>query len=240
MSRFGIDMADTKTFLEEYEINQRAQDRRPMTEKADPLALSWVSYHVWQKFPNRRWTPWDDLEASNHDRDMAQETRRYYRNKLAMRALRSDREPSQFSQDLYDICNGGIMRECHRGMIYRLPYFYVEDTKRAELIADTQSQPNVAVFRSLPETRTVTLLRHSCIFHSRRNRETMEYWFHDADTNQAVLWSVSYDNPCRSLVEQIWRDHTCIKLYGRYLLGHDTTNDFHFWKVLQPELRFDH
>lgn len=225
--------------IDQYEKDHREKDTRPLTEKADPLALAWAAYHVWQKFPDRRWVSWNDIEAHDHDREMAQETRRYYRNRLAMRALKSNGEPSHFSRDLYDICNGGIMRECHRGMLYRLPYFYVEDTSRAELIEHTPSQPTLNIPAYLRRPYTKELLRHSRIFHGRKNREIMEYWFHDVDTNQAVLWSVTYENPLRSLVEQIWRDHTRIKLHGQYLIGHDTINDWHFWKVTNPELKFE-
>ena len=234
-------MSDTETFVKEYEIQQRAQDRRPLTEKADPLALSWAAYHVWSKFPNRRWVPWNDLEAHDHDRDMANETRRYYRNKLALRALKATGETSQFSRDLYDICNGGTMRECHRGMLYRLPYFYVEDTKRAALIEHTLSQPTLsdAPPAAICERFSKDLLRHSSIFHSRRNREIMEYWFHDEATGHPVQWAVAYDNPLRSMVEHVWKTHNRIHLSGHWLLGHDRLNDFYFWKVTQPELRFD-
>jgi hypothetical protein len=229
-------MSDTETFLQEFEISERAKDRRPLTEKQDPLALSWAAYRVWEKFPARRWADWRDLEAHDHDREIATETRRYYRNKLAMRALKSSQELSEFGRDLYDICNGGIMRECHRGMLYRLPYFYVEDIRRAELIEHTQSQPTLEVPPYLRESHTLTLRRYNRIFHSRKRQEIMEYWFHDGNTGNAVLWSVEYNNLLRSLVEHIWQTQEYIRLKATYLFGHDIQNDWHFWKVTQPEL----
>jgi len=225
--------------IDTFEKDQREKDTRPLTEKTDPLALSWAAYRVWEKFPGRRWVPWNDVEAHEHDRVMAQESRRYYRNRLALRALKSKNEPSQFSRDLYDICNGGVMRECHRGMLYRLPYFYVEDTSRAELIEHTPNQPNLDIPAFLLQAHTKELLRHSRIFHSRRGREIMEYWFHDVETDQAVLWSVAYENPLRSLVESVWRRQTRVRLHAHYLMGHDPRDDFYFWKVSQPELKFE-
>jgi hypothetical protein len=229
-------MSDGNIFLEEHLIQERAKDRRPLTEKADPLALSWAAYRVWEKFPTRRWAEWRDLEAHDHDRDMAAETRRYYKNKLALRALKSSQELSAFSRDLYDICNGGIMRVCHMGMLYRLPYFYVEDIRRAELIEHTQSQPTLDVPPYLRESHTLTLRRYNRIFHSRKNREGMEYWFHDEATGNAVLWAVDYNNPLRSMVESIWRTQDHVQLKATYLFGHDRQNDWHFWVVKQPEL----
>lgn len=242
MKAFGTDMRNwIDTTVQVYDQDERAQDRRPLTETADPLALAWAAYHVWTKFPNRRWVAWNDIEAQDHDREMAQETRRYYRNKLALRALKNAQEPTQFSRDLYDICNGGIMRECHRGMLYRLPYFYVEDTGRAALVEHTLHQPSLADAppAAIRERFSKELLRHSRIFHSRRNREIMEYWFHDEETGHPVQWSVAYDNPLRSLVEHVWKTHDRIQVSGYWLIGHDTRNDFYFWKLTQPEMRLD-
>lgn len=234
-------MSDVNTFVQEYEIQTRAQDRRPLTEQADPLALSWAAYHVWTKFPNRRWVAWSELEVHDHDRHMANETRRYYRNKLALRALKATVEPTQFSRDLYDICNAGIMRECHKGMLYRLPYFYIEDTLRSTLIDATHSQPCVADATPdfITQRHCKKLRKHSRIFHSRRNREVMEYWFHDTVLGHPVMLSVDYANPLRSMVEHVWKSHPSLSLSGHWLLGHDRQNDFHFWKIVQPELRFD-
>lgn len=211
------------------------EDRRPLTEKADPLALSWASYYVWTKFPERRFAHWNDLEAHPHDHEIAKETRRYYRELLTMRALKSDHELGGFSKDLYDICNGGIMRECHRGMIYRLPYFYVEDTKRQDLREHTQAQPDIS--QGTLEKSTRGLVRHDRIFQSRRRGETMEYWFHDAETGHAVKWPVDYKNPLRSLVDQHWQSHERTRIHGRWAFTHDTRHDFCHWTLLEPELR---
>lgn len=228
-------------WIEDFEREERTRDTRPLTEKADPLALSWAAYHVWTKFPNRRWVQWNDIEAHDHDRDMANATRRYYRDKLAMQALKATADPTQFSRDLYDICNGGTMRECHRGMLYRLPYFYVEDNKRADLIQHTLHQPNLndATPALLREKYVKEISRYGRIFHSRRGREIMEYWFHEDATGHPVQLAVGYDNPLRSMVEHVWTTNSRIKVYGQWLLGHDNRNDFYFWKVVQPEVRIE-
>ena len=216
------------------------QDTRPLTEKSDPLALSWAAYHVWTKFPNRRWADWDDVEAHDHDRAMANATRKYYRDQLAIRALKSQTELTKFSRDLYEICNGGIMRHCHKGMLCKLPYFYVEDTARTELQQQTQHQPALDRWpRSLSDKRTRTLARYGKIFHTRRNRETMEYWTHDKDSGEAVMWSIAFDNPLRSLVEHYWNNNETFDLHARWHLGHDRGREFKFWVVAEPELRFD-
>lgn len=227
------------TTVDSFERDERERDRRPLTEKADPLALSWVAYYVWQKNPRQRWVPWNDLEVHEHDREMAKVTRRYYRDRLAMRALRGT-EPTKFAQDLYDICNDGIMRECHRGMLYRLPYFYVEDINRDELISDTSSQPRLANLPGyLTERQTRKLTRARRIFHSRRVREIMEYWFYDVETDNAVLWPVAYDNPLRSMLEYWWQSDMPALINARWQVGHDRSRDFRYWQISEPEIRFE-
>jgi hypothetical protein len=224
---------------QDLEMFEKERDRRPLTEKADPLALSWVAYRVWQKSPQRRWADWSDLEVHDHDREMAEATRRYYRNKLAMQTLRGSSEPTQFAQDLYDICNGGVMRHCHKGMLYRLPYFYKEDTRFAELQEHTQAQPDLdslPVFLAGKSPRE--LERYGKIFRSRRSRETMEYWFHDRETGYAVQWSVNYENPLRSVVEHYFRTQDRPKITATFMLGHDRRSDFRYWIITQPELMF--
>ena len=224
----------------ELELFEKERDRRPLTEKADPLALSWAAYRVWEKFPGRRWADWADLEVFEHDREIANETRRYYRNKLALRALRGNGEQTEFARDLYDICNGGIMRHCHRGMLYRLPYFYVEDIRRAELQEHTQAQPDLDhIPRFLAEKTTLHLERYGRIFRSRRSGETMEYWFHDRATGYAVKWPVAYDNPLRSLVDHYFRTADQHVVNAQVAIGHDRVTDFHYWIITQPELKFE-
>lgn len=64
----------------------------------------------------------------------------------------------------------------------------------------------------------------------------MEYWFHDEESGNAVMWPVDYSNPLRSLVEHVWNTQDQIQLKANYLFGHDIQNDWHFWKITQPEL----
>lgn len=220
-----------------YERDQREVDRRPLTEKQDPLALSWASYRVWEKFPERRWVSWNDIEAHDHDKEMADSTRRYYRDKLAMQALKNSNGPTKFARDLYDICNGGIMRECHRGMIYRLPYFFVEDVRDTELrTIFPNSLITEATFntRQLAEKNTQHLVPVMKIFRSRKQSEIMEYWFRDSYDNP-VCWAVKYDNPLRSLTDGLF-EQPSIDLSGFYHKTHK--RDFVYQQISRPEVKF--
>lgn len=223
----------------EFGTRERERDRRPLTEKADPLALSWVAYAVWLKTPKKRWAEWKDLEAHDHDREMARVTREYYRNRLAMRALKNTREPTEFERDLYDICNGGIMRVCHMGMLYRLPYFYVEDTGIESLRDRFTNGPRdtdvIPAFLMEPSTRR--LAPDTRIFHSRRQREVMQYWFRDIDTGHPVAWNVLYDNPLRSIVDHLHRTQATIDLTAHWRVANLHDNSFHYWVPMDAELQ---
>jgi hypothetical protein len=234
-------MSDTNTFLQEFEIQERARDRRPLTERADPLALSWAAYRVWQKFPDRRWAPWSDLEIHEHDHDMSRITRQYYRDRLAMRALKSPNEPTEFARDLYDICTGGVMRVCHTGLLYRLPYFYVEDTETDSLMDRYPDCPGISdivpAFLLARETRS---LKPDCmIFRSRRSGEIMRYWFRDLGTGHPVSWNVKYDNPLRSVVDHLHRSRSSIVVSAQWRVTHvrmDGRPDFYHWMPIDVEL----
>ena len=115
----------------------------------------------------------------------------------------------------------------------------MEDTKLAELREHTVAQPKIPTKHYGIEKTTRELLRHGCIFHSRRSREVMDYWFHDTRTNEAVRWPVAYDNPLRSLVEHVWQTQTKIKIHARWAFTHDRREDFCYWTVTEPELRFE-
>lgn len=224
--------------VESHRRDTQETDRRPLTEKADPLALSWASYGVWQKLPAHRWAPWNDLEAAPHDHDMAKATRQYYKNKIGLELLRGSGTMSQVRRDIYDICTGGIMRECHRGLLYRMPYFYVEDLSMERLRGMTTAQPEL---QDLPTGTKITrdLVPYDRIFHSRRRAEIMKYWFHDRDTGYAVAWPVAYDNPLRSVVDA-WFDQSRVhRVRAHWNVARSTRDKWSSWYVVAPEIVFD-
>ena len=61
---------------------------QPVNFSDDPIALSWASYHVWKKFPARRWVDLKDVEAHDWDREIAAATRKYYRDRFTVQALK--------------------------------------------------------------------------------------------------------------------------------------------------------
>lgn len=225
-------------FMDPLEEQDRYADTRPLTEKADPLALSWASYAVYLRSPQRRWVPFSDVEAHEHDHHMAEVTRRYYRNRLALEALRSNDIPSRFRRDLYDICNGGIMRHKHLGMIYRLPYFYVEDTSRDELVSQFPLTPRGSkpVPRSIHGPAPRRLVTVGQILRSRSRQESMQYWFRDENQHPVVM-HLELKNPLHDLAKSIFGTPEQENLVrGRFYITQDPRRDFYYWTLANPEL----
>lgn len=231
---------DITGILNEDDAEHARLQEIPLVTKDDPLALSWASYHVWKKSPGRRWVPLTEVEAHDHDRQIADVTRRYYRDKLAMRALRGG-EPTKFQRDLYDICNNGVMRQKHLGMIYRLPYFYEEDVNRETLRGDIKHQPSKKDFTPMYISDKQTWELHSDrkIFCSRRSAEIMEYWFRN-EQGHAVMWPVRLGDAFQDMVEGIFNrpgGRTAIHAY--YRPAWDLRLDLNYWRVHLPEFAFN-
>jgi hypothetical protein len=208
--------------------NTKKRDTRPLNLPQDPLALSWASYWITKKNPQRRWTPLEELTASTHDIEMAEVTRKYYRDKIMMKNLRGT-PMTQFQQDLYDICNNGVVTHGHLGMLYRLPYFYEEDTTKQLLYAN--HQPVQGKTGGMAERRTKTLTPLSTIVRSRARNETIQFWFQD-EGNALVLWSVLHNNPLRPLVESLVEKGTItVSAFFHLKNDHYDPSGFQFWHI---------
>lgn len=216
------------------------EDRTPLNEKTDPLALAWAAYHVWQKFPQRRWVPFSSIEAHDHDHHMAQTTRRYYRDRLTMRVLRGQ-ELTPIQREMLAISQGGVLRRDHLGLLYRMPYFYAEDVKRDSLSSHYTAQVS-AHNTGRQAWRPAPLLEHQVqdlrpvtqILRTRKSGDVDEYWWRNSE-DQPVLWSVVSTNPLRSVVDSLWRrDHVTVRAFFHH--GQVRGQDFWHWYVSGVEL----
>lgn len=180
----------------------------------DPIALSWASYHVWTKFPARRWVDLKDVEAHAHDHIQAHATRRYYRDRYTMEALKG-RNMTAFQTTLYGMVSGEqpIMDD-QMGMLMKIPYFYVEDVMLDEIFGITRSVP-VERGQDLITTwdDAITPLRY--VFASRKQHETHQYWFTDS-RGHAVMWPVLTTNPLHSVVRSLYLRQTAIRIRAHW------------------------
>lgn len=214
---------------------RREQDQRPLLTKQDPLALSWASYAVWLRDPRQRWVSLDDVQAHDHDFEMASITRRYYREKLMFDALKGQ-EFSQYRKSLLEIIDGkGILEHRHLGIIYRLPYFYIEDIGRQDLLTMGNFAKIDFDGSYVDDVRDLNFVK--TIFRSRRHRECNEYWFRDQN-NQPVMWEVpSPNNPYAKFIESFLKSKldTTTRLLGRFS-PNDNLYCLKYWKLFNAEV----
>ena len=166
----------------------------------DPIALSWASYHVWTRTPARRWVSLNDVEAQEHDREQAWITRRYYRDRLTMLALKG-KELTNFQSSLYGLVSGeSVLMSDQVGMVMKLPYFYVEDITQDGIFRDSQ-----AITDDRHRVHQTGVIRPTTSYlMSRRSNECYCYWFQD-EQGHPVMWAVSTSNSLRSLVDSLHR-----------------------------------
>lgn len=200
----------------------------------DPLALSWAAYNNWIAVQGIRFTPLSDIEPRDEDYSLAEQTRSYYRDKLAIKALKGT-PLTKFQNALYGMLTGSEFMSDQLGMLYKLPYFYIEDQARDRVYAKTHS---LAKFRTQGSHRTCTLTPIEKILVSRRGAERYEYWFHDVNQH-GVCIVVAANNPIRSFVDCVWNKHGSTAIKGMWyakFLNHNP--EYCYWTINQPEIVF--
>jgi hypothetical protein len=179
----------------------------PLDQAHDPLALSWASYRVAQSTGGRdySWIP-DDLQPVDHH--MASVTRRYYRDRIMVQALRNP-DMTLFKKDLYNVCNGGLLLNRHRGMLCQLPYFFNEDTALDQLREQFGLAQPEELARA-PARESVTLIPVGKILSLRRKMNTVNYWFRD-HSNVLFLMEIDERNAYRLLLDGLYqRSQLCV------------------------------
>ena len=224
-------------WLDEYDANNRPvpdpQENNLMLAQ-DPLALSWASYGVYLK-NGTRWSDLGDLKASPHDIEMANQTRKYYIGQLTLQGLKGA-GMSKYRADLYELLSGATpARKKHLGMLYRLPYFYVEDTGLDELqheFANT-AQPMLTVIPAPPHVKTLTPVTH--ILRSRRATDVDNYWW-KTNNNYLVKWPVLSNNTLKSMVAGLHQRGTPVDIRAVWWVKSERQNRFNYLQPGNPEL----
>jgi len=197
----------------------------------DPIALSWASYHVWTKFPTRRWVSLEEVEAHEHDRVIASDTRRYYRDRFALQVLKG-KELTKFQHSLYElITEERPLMSDQVGMVMKLPYFYVEDTTLDEIFGRTQPVTGSHRIGHVGTIRPLTMY-----LMSRRSNEAHYYWFED-DLGHPVCWAVSTQNALRSVVESLYRRDRPTEIRANWhVQGRSSDRSQHYYHLANVEL----
>lgn len=235
-------MPTTKTIVDIVDIWEEL-DSPPMIKSPspevtfadDPIALSWASYAIWKKYPNRRWVNLNDVEAHPHDREIAAVTRKYYRDRFTMNALKG-KQLTEFQQTLYGIVLGEqpILKD-QIGIIMKIPYFYVEDTTLDNIFANTKSVGLEPLY--IAETREDEITPCAYTFATRRRFESHQYWFVDSQ-GRTTMWTAASNNPLVSVVRSLHERKQPLKIRANwhYAKSRGPHSKHVYWNLNQVEL----
>lgn len=166
----------------------------------DPVALAWAAYRVYLTNPALRWVDFADVEITAEDREKAQEIRSYYTGRILMDTMKSKNAMSEFRKKLYGLLIGETgLKKKDIGLLYRLPYFYVEDTDLDQVIAQTETAGTMLVGAEL--VGTFTMIKRILV--SRRHGDYVHFWLRHHRRSEPFLIVVKTDNPLLTLLAGI-------------------------------------
>ena len=190
----------------------RAETPKPKTTvfEEDPIALGCAAYRVWTVNQVTRWMDFEHVTVVDADRELADRIRTYYQertNHILIDILKNGPTAvSEFRKKLSLIVHNQMHEYTaqDRGILYKLPYFYHEDTALERLFAmnaPAEYYRSLADSKPQPQQFCLTLL--DSVLVSRKHGETTQYWFRDDATPALYQWTVKNDNPLHSLVQSI-------------------------------------
>jgi hypothetical protein len=166
--------------------------------KDDPVALAWAGYRLYLRSPGHRWADFDDVEVTEEDRAQAQVIRSYYTGRILMDMMKSKSSTSAFRQKLYGLLIGETgLKKKDIGLLYRLPYFYVEDTELDQVIAETTSA-QAPISAATEMVSTFSLIKRILV--SRKHGDYAHFWLRHHQRPEPFLIVVKTDNPLLSLL----------------------------------------
>jgi len=216
--------ADFAKWLDEIRTEMPKPKTRVFEE--DPIALGCAAHRVWTENQTTRWMDFEHVTVEAEDREHADRIRTYYRARtqhILIDILKNGPTAvSEFRKKLSLIVHGQMTEytDQDRGILYKLPYFYLEDTALERLFAENAP---AEYYRSLedrrahPEQFRLTLL--DSVLVSRKHGETTQYWFRDDATPALYQWAIKNDNPLHSLVQSLVR-RNCIDVRALTVTKH--------------------
>lgn len=214
---YGIDMNTVTVWSEDdndpvMSLFEQNKTSLPAAFHDDPVALSCAAYRT-GSYPR-----FEHLIVSQPDRELAQQVRRHFMDKLVMQRLRGERM-SAFREKLgaFLVDNRPLLED-EIGILYQLPYFYHEDLDVESLIADTD-----VVTPAQPQTCAITLRPYKTFNLKRRGGSVRQYWWIDQDRRPYCL-PVKENETNQPLYQSIWNFSTIqveSHIYTKPFMGTD-------------------
>lgn len=165
----------------------------------DPVALACGSYRYFLQ-SKIRWTELRDVVTTPEDHVQAALVRKYYSDRILMSAVAARGQMSDFRRKLYGLLIGQTgLKKRDIGLLYRLPYFYAEDTAMDQVMEQTESAVGQSRTRNVHGKFQVV----KRIGVSRRSGETVQLWLQKDSESVPYMIAAKSDNPFLSLVESV-------------------------------------
>ncbi len=169
----------------------------------DPIALSCSSYRLGQA-GHGQYHDFDSLKVEPEDRQQAQHIRNYYRAKITWQLLATaqyQRPTTPFRQKLIGIVeNTYQITQNDLGILYRIPYFYQEDTAHDAIFADLPNYELIKVRGENIEENFVLMQQVSVM---RRSRDTVQYWLRAEKTIVPCMAVIDSKNMLKPLLNSV-------------------------------------
>ena len=161
----------------------RVEAPKPKTTvfEQDPIALGCAAYRIWTENRTTRWMDFEHLTVEAEDREHADRIRKYYQERTSHILIdilkNGPTAVSEFRKKLSLIVHNQMHEYTaqDRGILYKLPYFYNEDTALERLFttnAPAEYYLSLEDRRAHPEQFRLTLL--DSVLVSRKHSETTQ------------------------------------------------------------------
>lgn len=174
----------------------------------DPVALTCASHRTFLA-TGIRWTDLKDATATDQDRRQAVQIRKYYSDRILLAAIAANGEMSEFRRKLYGLLIGQTgLKKRDIGLLYRLPYFYAEDTAMDQVMEQTESA-NANGSGTRGTAGKFQVIRRIQV--SRRSGETVQLWLQKDSSRVPYMIAAKLDNPFLTLVESVLERPTALE-----------------------------
>lgn len=195
----------------------------PPSWHEDPIALACAVHRQWCKDPTSNSNRWQDLaqaSAEDQDRDMAVQIRQYYSNRIMLDLLRGTGTVSEFRKKLYGfVAQDRMLTANEIGLLYKLPYFYAEDTALDHVVSVIES---CDAPKSMAQQVTAKFWPLHKILRSRKSGDMVQYWMRSDHGAGAYMLSIKLNDPYHKLIDGLMQQPVVLStwLHAKSFMGY--------------------
>ena len=215
-------------------LKSNSEVESPIAFKDDPVAMTCASYRR-SKEGGFAWLYLHTVTVEPEDREVAADIRRYYADRLLITTLKSTRPVSEFRRKLYGVVTDNYqLKKSEEGLLYRLPYFYAEDTDLDHVMSQTQS---ASISTELPKIMAAKFTLVKKIFCSRAaGRSHWQFWFSSNISPAPFMTEIKDDNVLYKLFNTLTKQPQMFSAITHFKHHRGHHRDRVYFKMTQVDL----